>query len=249
MSLFVVCSYGLCFLIATVVGLRLLRIALRTRKAPETGIGLAVFTLGFGTAGMMVGQILASRGETALGQAMAVLGFALVTAGTAGLYLAIRVIFRPNSPWAAILAFTGSGFMIGAFAWRIVTGGTPTPWDEMTANAVFLAGRAFIYAWGAFESFRYALLLRRRLALGLAEPMAVAQLICWGIASTCIGASVATISYGTFVLGARPATWPAGISIISGVSLTACLAIWLAFMAPASLRRRVEGWGAEAPGR
>ncbi len=240
MNPFVVISYGLCFVIATVVGLRLLRIAARTRKAPELGIGLTVFTLGFGTAGMMGGQILAAKGQVGVGQGLAMTGLALVAVGAVGLLLALRALFRPNSPWATLTALCGCGVLVAAFGWRVILGGTPTPWDPLVVNGVFLFGRAFVYVWGAIESFRYAALLRRRLELGLAEPMALMQLRCWAIASTCMAISVATIAYGTFVLGAQPATWPAGIFVVSAVSLVACMAIGCAFMCPAWLRKRVE---------
>ena len=233
-------SYALAFVIATWVGLRLLRMAARTHKAPELGIGLTVFTLGFGTAGMLGGEIVAAGGRVVLGQLLAISGLLLVAIGTIGLYVGTRQVYRPDSVWAAAGVAAGSTLMIGAFVARLVEGGVPTPWDPSPANACFLLGRFVVYTWAAFESYRYFALLRRRLALGIAEPVVMLQMLFWAIAATGIALSVSTIAVGTFALGVRPATWPAGVGAVAFVAITSSSAIWCAFMPPGWLRRLAE---------
>ena len=115
MRLFAGISYALSFVIATWVGLRLLRTAARTHKAPELGIGLTVFTLGFGTAGMLGGELVAAGGRIVLGQLLAIGGLLLVAIGAIGLYVAMRQVYRPNSAWTTAGVAVGSTLMIGAF--------------------------------------------------------------------------------------------------------------------------------------
>ena len=240
MRFFAGISYALSFVLATWVGLHLLRMAARTHKAPELGIGLTVFTLGLGTAGMLGGELVALGGRIVLGQWLASGGLLLVAIGAIGLYVAMRQIYRPGSAWAAAGVALGSTLMIGAFIARLFEGGVPTPWDPTPANACFLLGRFAVYAWAAIESYRYAALLRRRLAIGIADPVAMLQILFWAIAATGIAISVSTIAIGTFALGVRPAAWPAGVGVVAFVAITSASAIWCAFMPPGWLRRFAE---------
>jgi hypothetical protein len=246
MRLFAGISYALSFVIATWVGLHLLRMATRTRKAPELGIGLTVFTLGFGTAGMLGGELVAAGGRIILGQLLAIGGLLLVATGTIGLYLAMRQVYRPGSAWATAGVALGSILMIGAFVARLVEGGVPTPWDPTPANACFLLGRFAVYAWAAIESYHYFALLRRRLAIGIADPVVMLQILFWAIAATGIALSVSTITVGTFALGVRPATWPAGVGVVAFLSITSASAIWCAFMPPSWFPRLAERFDANA---
>ena len=164
----------------------------------------------------------------------------LVAVGTIGLYVAMRQIYRPGSAWATAGVALGSILMIGAFVARLVEGGVPTPWDPTPANACFLLGRFAVYAWAAIESYRYSALLRRRLAIGIADPVVMLQILFWAIAATGIALSVSTITVGTFALGVRPATWPAGVGVVAFVAITSSSAIWCAFMPPGWLRRLAE---------
>ncbi len=240
MQVFAGISYALAFVIATWVGLHLLRMAARTHKAPELGIGLTVFTLGFGTAGMLGGELLAAGGRILLGQLLATSGLLLVAIGTIGLYVGTRYVYRPESPWGAAAVALGSTLMIGAFLARLAEGGVPTPWDPTPANACFLFGRFAVYSWAAIESYRYFAMLRRRLAIGIADPVVMLQILFWAIAATGIAVSVSTVAVGTFALGVRPATWPAGVGLVAFVSITSASSIWCAFLPPAWFRRLAE---------
>lgn len=246
MNFFAGICYALSFAIATWVGLRLLRMAARTHKVPELGIGLTVFTLGFGTAGMLGGELVAAGGRVVLGQLLAISGLLLVGVGTIGLYVGTRQVYRPGGVWGTVGAAAGSTLMIGAFVARLVEGGVPTPWDASPSNACFLLGRFAVYAWAAFESYRYFTLLRRRLVLGIADPVVMLQILCWAIAATGIALSVSTIAVGTFALGVRPAAWPAGVGVVAFVSTTSASAIWCAFIPPVWLRRFAERLEANA---
>jgi hypothetical protein len=63
------------------------------------------------------------------------------------------------------------------------------------------------------------------------------QILFWAIAATGIALSVSTIAVGTFALGVRPATWPAGVGVVAFVAITSSSAIWCAFMPPGWFRR------------
>ena len=152
-----------------------------------------------------------------------------------------RLAFRPQERWArallgalaALLALAFAGGLAGGFA-----RGAADPWYR-----VAYAGYVLAAVWVLAEPLRYHALMRRRLALGLAEPLLVNRFLLWGVGSA--------FRFGMLVVGAVSTAAaldtldPAAMALI--LTTTALLglgvagAYWLTFFPPAAYVRVVAG--------
>jgi len=91
--------------------------------------------------------------------------------------------------------------------------------------------RSFAMLWGAWESLRYFSLLRRRAALGLADPVVMQRFLLWGIALGAGGISnTIDASVKLFVLQALDQPWLSVANSASG--LVAATSLMVAFRRP-----------------
>ncbi len=180
------------FVVASlVVGFRVLLLASKTRQLPETTVSLSLILAGgIGTA-LMVLPLLVDG--LSAGATYVVLQVALIAnhLGFALLYLFVWRVFRPSEAWAACLFVACLAALLvgaGGMAMELVPGegfsGRTTPgsvWFWSSLNSRFVA-----YGWAAVESFRYYGLLKRRLALGLAEEEIVDRFFYWGVCTSAV---------------------------------------------------------------
>lgn len=176
------CNLVLSFL----VGLWLLRLSRRSPGGPE--IWLALYFLVAAFLGMGLANIVyMSWGDPslALPQPLTTILHALylfgVTAGMACLYVFTRLTFRPDAGWARLLVagvvltmvvgYAGIGLADG-FRIRVLPG---------VAHWITWAARTSVFLWMLVESLTYWARLRRRLRLGLADPMVTNRFLLWGI--------------------------------------------------------------------
>ena len=101
----------------------------------------------------------------------------------------------------------------------------------------------FSYVWTAIESFRYRAMLRRRVALGLAEPGLANRFLLWGLAGVFASAGIG-ISTWIALSGVDPTGHPVSMLAIGTAGFVTSLALYLAFVPPAAYRRWIEGRGA-----
>jgi hypothetical protein len=189
----VLVSVLVCVLACCFVGLRLLSLARRTRKLPELcmGLGLLAFALAQVSRLTLGGLELLSAPKLALGAYLLMhLGY---LAAQLGLCLFTMVVFGPRSRWrlALVLGLAAFGALSRSMMTRGVApellSGASVPavpgWD--TGSVVSFA---LTFGWMAVESLRYHGFLRRRLALGLAEPVSTDRFLVWGTgsAATCL---------------------------------------------------------------
>jgi hypothetical protein len=166
--------------------------------------------------------------------------------GAFALAVGIWRIFLPGERWMALVValvglWIGAGWVACILPGRPVTLGDATP-----ANALFLSGRLAVYVFGAFHAFRYASMLERRAALGLADALAAHQIRLWGSAWI-LAATVGTSAILIMHVGGREAF--SGVIaplFISGVNASAWICTWLAFFPPAAYQRWAESAGAGA---
>jgi hypothetical protein len=223
-----------------VLAFRLLRLAARNRTAPELAMGLYCLLVSIGA--LLFGLTL--RADAA-GSAAA---FPLSAAYTlfialAAFALAVGIwrIFRPGEAWARALAI-GAGLWIGASWVACILPGRPVLLADLTtANVFFVAGRVAVYLCGALEAFRYSAMLRRRVALGLADPVSAHQILLWGVAWLC----VAGVAVGSVLImqamGRSSLESPVVLIGLSGLNVGAWICTWLAFFPPRAYQRWVEG--------
>jgi len=231
------------------VGVKLLLLARRTRQLPELLLGgsiLGTGALGYGfLIAAMVIRGLDPIAPELVPRSVVVLSAISRTIHDIGvmLYLTFIVyVFRRSSPWAYALAITlavllWGGFLVGAAhgSLRSLEAGGLSWYCEY--------GVVWVYPlWTAIEAFRYWGLMRRRVALGLADPLVANRFWLWGTGAvlTALAIWIASIP---FVFPTSPAVvaWTPTIRILtafSGLASVSCAL--LAFLPPAWYRRRFE---------
>jgi hypothetical protein len=227
------------------LGMRLLRLASRTRSAPELAMGLYCLLVSVGTIlfAATLNAIAAGSDRAAPLSAAYTLCIGL---GATALAVGIWRIFRPGEAWARALAI-GAGVWLGA-SWLLChLPGKPVLLSDATpTNALFVAGRAAVYACGAFEAFRYGAQLKRRVALGLADPVSAHQIRLWGIAWSCVTVIAAVPILVSLLLGAVSLDSLLALALLTGVNATAWICTWLAFFPPPAYQRWVAGAPSDA---
>lgn len=228
-------------LMGTVVGIRLLVLASRSRGMPETMLGLSLFSMaGLGVGSLAVAAAVGTPEQpsppiSAFGMAALAVGFGLTAEFT-------RRVFRPRSRVALILSglsILALAIASGANIHDILTGastiGMVNNWEWTVIRACSLG----YYAWCGIESFQYWQKLEKRRALGLADPIVVNRFFLWSgvMGFSCLNISVPWIAT---VAGASKAleTGLTVVTLISGVGLA--FALYLAFLPPAAYVRRIR---------
>jgi hypothetical protein len=219
------------------VGVRLLWLAWRTRELPELCMGLCCFLLG----GVGLPLSLAIRAGLVAGPETRELwlagALAIQDLACLALYVATWRVFRVEAEWARALVLV-AGLLLAA---SVPSSGS----DHGLFYWIGWGARGAAFLWSALESRRYLGLLRRRQALGLADPVVVDRFRLWSI---CCGAVVLgfLVFLGGRLLALNPAETPAVLATTSLVGLVGGLTLWLAFAPPAAYLRRVEARAARA---
>lgn len=227
------------------VGLRLLSLTRKTRKLPELcmGVGLFAFALAqatrlaFGGLGARLGAELALGVYVSmqLGYLIAQTGLCLFAAGVFGSHTRWRwVLFAGIVATAAV----SRSMMVVGSAPQLLSGApqqTVSFWDP-AAVASFALG----FGWMAAEALRYHGLLRRRLLLGLADPVVVDRFFVWGVgaAATCV---MVTLLLGLYLNGMTLMTNSVAASVVVTLSgLLFAVVPCLTFAPPAAYLRYVQ---------
>lgn len=151
-------------------------------------------------------------------------------------------VFRPESATArAASGCVGCGLLVCFVAQGIDPGYRAGAIDKEGIGLVLITVLgAFAMGWAHIESLRYSLLMRRRVAHGLADAAIADRFRLWAIAT---GAAT-VISGSTTVLHALdidPAASVTGALIIGPLGLVAAAALWLAFVPPEFYARWIVG--------
>jgi hypothetical protein len=229
--------------VGVAMGWRILRRARGSRGAPERWMGLALLWICAGgypmlLVGQLVGHELARFAFVSLGVFSGHVGMACI------LWFTYRV-FRADVGWLRVAVY-------GAFAALAVTcAGSIAVYFEARSSAEAMLreseawGHAlnFVssvgFAWTAFESIRHFGLARRRVRLGLADPLVASRMLLWGLfgaGSLCIN----LVGLAATLRGVDPAGDAFTVAASSALSLVVTVALWLAFLPPESFVRRVR---------
>lgn len=227
-------------------GLHLVR-----RARDESGWGVhalaaaAIFTGGLSMVLLPAGQALGPGAGTALAGA----GELLMRVAIAALWVFVWRVFHPGSAGAGVLVAAGIAVLVGTLAWDLAVQPDITRYDagRTSAHAVQLA-LALPFLWSSRESARAWAGARRRLALGLSDPMTCERFRLWALA-TALLAGVCGLGA---VVGALDAAGHAGaaealraVRGLAYVPIAAC--VWLGVAPPARFAAWVEGRAAGAP--
>ena len=173
-------------IVAVVVGTRLLLLARRTRELPELSIGVGLLLIALvGFPIEIIGRVPPHAG-TDFGSRLFAIGFLASSTGIYLFFVFTWKVFRPRSRLAAsVVAAVGVALLVNWFGLvhAEFQGGTlaeilprTRPWAIGEVVALMAA-----FAWSGAESLRYYGTLRRRLALGLVDPVIVNRFLLWGI--------------------------------------------------------------------
>lgn len=238
----------LAFVLASaLVSIRLLALARRTGQRPERLLGLGIL----GTAVLGYGLLIAAavlRGGTGteatsgLERGLQAAGSLLHDAGVSMVLLFVRTVFRPDARWARGLAAAALLLLWGGhLGWELGNGYRST----LPGNAFWWMRYAVIWSyplWTMAESYRYYGLLRRRSALGLADPLVTNRFLLWGSASlgTALATWTASLPYLLIDRPALAAAWGPAIQVATATLGIATVTLYgLTFFAPAWYRRWV----------
>lgn len=231
-------------LTATVVGVQLLRLAARTRSLPELtlGAGLTAISL-VGMPASAIGRSAAWIG-TPVGDGLFAVGVAIAHAGLALFFVFTWVVFRRPSPWARLAALAGAGALAlsAAGLLRVGLGSTDMarvfvqtrPFAIATVTLVALA-----FLWNGLESARYARMLRRRLTLGLADPVVLDRFRLWAVVGFASAIQSGVLA-ATMAAGRPPLTEPLPLATIAVMSTCSGAGWYLSFLPPAAYLERVR---------
>jgi len=229
---------------ALVLGIRLLRLSSRTRRLPEFAMGMSFLIGGvFGFLFILIGNPAAGVGfSAASGEFLFRMGVSLLGVGICFTYVFVWQTFRPRS--AVARKFTIAAIVcILASLWAVWTSSI----EEALMSPIHNAGemvRLGGMLWGCGEALHYYTAMRRRLALGLADPVVTNRFFLWGIA---MGAGVMATLVGAFMTLSGivdPDAWPyLFLGIFAAISPAAQ---WLAFFPPRAYRGWIMGHAQEA---
>lgn len=240
MRLAMLLGIGSFLLSSLVVGLRMMALGARTRRSAELEMGLALLVpggVGFTVAMLSFGPALTGVAPSTL-RALANSSFA---AGAIALALFTRQVFRPQGvQWTAFVAILCTGIGVSAAGFWI-----ELPRDLLTSPAFWIsyAGRMLVYAWAALEALRHYRLGRRRLRIGLAEPLVVNRFLLWAVGNGAVLGIFVIELVSLAELGLHAMFRPLVMTPISVLGLTAALTVWLAFLPPRAYARRFAATG------
>lgn len=210
---------------SSVLGFRLLRLAARTHEVPELAIGSSFVLAG------VIGYVLMLAGNPASGavtqeQAYRIftVGYAVIGLGVCCVYVFIWRTFRASEWWAVALVLLGVGLILATSHNSIDPEG-----GQGLAFWLGLLGRGGAGIWGAIESLRWWSLMKRRIGLGLADPVVANRFLLWGLANATtflIFMSTTMAPQGAEAAGSISTSQ---ILLISTMTFATAVLQWLAF--------------------
>jgi hypothetical protein len=229
-SLFAIASF--------VVGWRLLWLAHRTGLMPEKLVGGSLLLAGGIGTGLLVLSGFAGPARGVFSTA----GLFAIDCGITALAVFTWRVFRPGLLGATMVA-TCTALLFLAFASDWVSGqylGVRRSAFSMTGDYV---GRFAIYGWASFETLRQYALARRRVRIGLLEPLVANRFLLWGIATL---AALGIWGYSLWSELVARSDRTEFYLVASVMGCTCAASIWLAFFPP----RPYQQWfAASAPPR
>jgi hypothetical protein len=231
--------------VAFVVGLRLLAMAGRSRGLPELTLGLALFLIvGVGYPVTLAARVVLLDDSPGLaGRLLLPLGSTLMNVGWAAIWVFTWRVFRPEATWARVLA---SGAIAALLLLAGVSGSRAIAVEDASvlvrphvSGTLTLLLALASYVWTAAESLRYWALLRRRLALGLADPVVTNRFLLWGLVAVFSFLSLVGPTLGA-IAGIDTTENPLMRLTTAVAGLVCSAALALAFLPPASYVRWVR---------
>jgi hypothetical protein len=228
----------LAFLLASLtVGIRLLQLGLRTRGLPELTIGTG-FVVG-AVVGYVPETVALSTDWLSPDREQLILSMTQVAIRVAALSILVFTwrVFRPEALWAAALAGLLFLCLVGSYVAFPSTQIYAQTASEQLWYDLFAVSRSLCLAWGSVESLIYYAGARKRLRLGLSDPMVCNRFLLWGIGLCATSLLMATTLLAPLA-GVDP-TQPGWVLLESLAGLIGAVSIFLTFFPPPVYQRIV----------
>jgi hypothetical protein len=222
------------------VGFRLIRLWRRTREIPELSLGLGLLVVSSSLPLAAVGRAPATAMELA-GRVSFSAGITAAAVGVSLLVFFNYWVFRRGSSWgrAAFIAIcltmcAGVGYMSAANFL-----GESIEQIKITMRPGALALMLTIlacFAWSGAESLRYHTALRRRLSIGLGDPVLTNRFLLWGVAGLTCSILLVVIT-ACIMMGMTILHEPLPLTAIAACGTIMSASWYLTFFAPESYRR------------
>jgi len=221
-----------------VVGARLIMLARRTRQLPEFCFGISFLFLG------VVGyplSIAARKAALAGAPVPELLPTALLFQDLSALamFIATWQTFRPMERWPRHVMWAGVVVLSASLLGDSIMHGTWVFRDGGVWYELGFWARAGAYVWAAMEAGRYYGTMRRRLKLGLADPVVTDRFRLWAISSSAVSAAFLIFYMGRMWADSVATSVPVLVAT-SIAGLVAGLTVWLAFVPPDGYVRYVK---------
>ncbi|HXX47126.1 MAG TPA: hypothetical protein VEN47_02795 [Myxococcota bacterium] len=229
-------------LVSAIVGVRLIARSVESRGVPELLAGLSYIAApALGYPMCIVAPMISNR---TLSVPVYVTGEVFLVSGCCCFLFFTVKVFRPGMQWAYFCAAVGSAVLVwsGIGITRAFLSSTvPAEVAELakTPLAAMVLVLMLSYVWTALEGMRYYRMMRKRMALGLADAVVTNRFLLWGFSGL---TSLAWISVSAFFLaiGANIGTDPIPVTVTSAGGIVNTVFLVLIFMPPSAYTRWVE---------
>ena len=244
MEMFAFLAVVVVALASTTVGARLLLVSRRTRGFPEFVMGLSLAAItGIGFPIVLLTELRQTIGPLLTFAADFIGSFAVAT-GFAGFYVFTWRVFRPGSRWAAALTMLGSGAALMATAATVwLAFGIESNEEKFRVvrawEILLFTSAAAGFLWSAVEAFRYHAMLRRRLALGLAEAIVTNRVLLWGLTGVSAGGALVVIIL-LRLMDVNYMSAPVVLFTAAACGFLGSVCLYLAFLPPAAYLRWLD---------
>jgi len=232
-------GFGVFFVASLAIGVRLVALWARTRQLPELWIGMGI--LGIGPTAMGCMLTAAALVDTAPGLSRALTGVALcaIAVGNTAACVFNWRVFRPESRAARAWVLCTALLFAAAILGEAALTGFASPLRPGRGGHVISYLSTTNLLWGAAESLRYWVLMRRRLRLGLADPIVTNRFLLWGVGIGAAGVGSVISLLSQTVTGHSMAELPWLKLSNSMHGLASAVLMWIAFLPPAAWKRAI----------
>jgi hypothetical protein len=229
------------FFVALWVGVRLLAQWGRTRELPELLLGLGVLGIGPVGFGLVMFAAAAGASNPDAPSFAAGLSALAVAGGTSAKAIFNWKIYHPRSLAVGAVAIASiAALAVAVMADAMTTGFAPSAWMKpgwMMVRQVIQIG---VLLWGASESIGWWLRMRKRVRIGIGDPIVANRFLLWGIgAGSAATGSLVGMSVG-LVTGRGMNELPELTLLLSGIGLVSAISLWLAFVTPEWWKARLR---------
>lgn len=225
-----------------ILGCRLLYLAWRSRARPELYLGGSLIVGGVLGACLEAAGLAGARDlEPQVVAGLLLAGKCCGVLGVLCQALFVRSVFRPGVAWAGALTAGLVTWQIGCILGLAASGTFSTGVQPPFWIVIEFIGRVATPAWLVFEGARYYGMMKKRLALGLADPVVTDRFRLWAMGGLCGMVILTTSLPPSFVDPDRhEALLAVDMLIFAAAGVASCIYYGLTFFPPAAYRRRVE---------